>query len=71
MRLYINDIHPAISAVPPIGVMAPNQRKPVKGMRYRVPEKIRIPATNNPKVRLVIVILGFIAISPSSIKANA
>ena len=36
-----------MSAVPPMGVIAPNQRNPVNGIRYNVPEKIIIPIKNN------------------------
>lgn len=34
---------PNIKAVPPIGVIAPNHRKPVILSRYKLPEKTIIP----------------------------
>ena len=38
-----NHAHPAINAVPPMGVMAPNQRGAPNAMAYSEPEKIRMP----------------------------
>ena len=34
---------------PPIGVIAPSMRFPVTASRYRLPEKITMPASNNPQ----------------------
>jgi hypothetical protein len=41
-----NASHPARKASPPRGVMAPNQRAPVKDKRYKLPENRIVPATN-------------------------
>ncbi len=46
-----NIAHPAISRVPPIGVIAPSQRAPVAHSTYRLPEKINVPAVIDQPAR--------------------
>ena len=41
-----------MSAVPPMGVIAPNHRNPVNGIRYNVPAKIPIPIKFRSKLAL-------------------
>jgi hypothetical protein len=40
-----NASHPTRKASPPRGVMAPNQRAPVRDKRYKLPENRIVPAT--------------------------
>ena len=35
--------HPETKRIPPMGVIAPIQRSPVKTRIYNLPEKIRVP----------------------------
>ena len=44
--LKANINQPAINSTPPMGVIAPSQRKPERTRIYRLPEKISNPIDN-------------------------
>src|SRR3954447_20871687 len=46
---HANTIQAAMKQTPPIGVIAPSARFPVTASRYKLPEKITIPASSSPQ----------------------
>jgi|TARA_B100001079_G_C16002013_1_gene336453 hypothetical protein len=49
----IRRIHETINAVPPIGVIAPNQRVDVRLRAYKLPENMTIPENINQPANLM------------------